>query len=107
LFSFKTLVLQNSDNFCSKKSDTIIIHKVDSTSIKNFVLNGIVEHQTDEMISFKKKYGVGFNYKNCVVNPISYKNISQNNQKVAKFLSKKFGNSWLNELPVLPFGIKK
>lgn len=57
------------------------------------------------MLLFKKKYGVGFHFEGCVV--VSYKKTAQKNQIIANYLSDKFGNSWLKELPVLPFGIKK
>ena len=59
------------------------------------------------MLLFKKKYGVGFQFETCVISPASYKITSQNNQNMADYLSGNFGNSWLNELPVLPIGIKK
>lgn len=92
---------------CVSKSDTIITILNDSISERNFILFGIVNHQTEEMINFKKKYGVGFKFETCVVDPTSYEITSQKNKKTAIYLTEKFDNSWLNELPVMPFGINK
>ena len=90
-----------------EQSDTPITFFSDSLKTNSFLLYGIVNHQTLEMVQFKEKYGVGFQFQTCVVSPASYKKTSQNNQNTAIYLSNKYGNSWVTELPVLPIGIKK
>ena len=107
-FSTNSIIPLNtpSNNF-SNQFDTINLFFNDSVKTKNFLLFGIVNHQTAEMLLFKKKYEVGFKYETCVFSPASYKSTSQNNQNMAIYLFNKYGDSWLNELPVLPIGIKK
>ena len=103
----KQSLIKSSSIACVSKSDTIITILNDAVSERNFILFGIVNHQTIEMLKFKKKYGVGFKFETCVVDPMSYKITSQKNKKTAIYLTEKFENTWLNELPVLPFGINK
>jgi hypothetical protein len=72
----------------------------------NFIMQGIDSSIPKEYIKFKEKYGIGLKKKNCVIDPISFKKTTKNNQMVFDFLNKKYGPEWHTELKTKPFGIK-
>lgn len=72
----------------------------------NFVINSIDSSIPREFIDFQNKYGVGLIKENCVIDPISFKKTRQNNQMIADYLDRKFGDSWRKELPAKPFGVQ-
>jgi hypothetical protein len=71
-----------------------------------FIIHGIVQNQSKSIEGFQKKFGVGFRFKTCVIDPISYQKAITNNKNIAKDLTQKYGNSWVKELPLIPLGIK-
>lgn len=72
----------------------------------NFIMHGIDNSIPPEYIEFKKKYGIGLIKENCVIDPISMKKARENNQRILKYLTNKYGEGWLKELKEKPFGIK-
>ncbi|WP_247653626.1 hypothetical protein [Flavobacterium sp. CS20] len=72
----------------------------------NFIMHGIDSSIPKEYVEFKEKYGIGLIKENCVIDPLSFKKATENNQMIFDFLNKKYGTDWLNELKTKPFGIK-
>ena len=72
----------------------------------NFVYNGINNKPID-FTRFTEEYGVGMISKNCVVDPLMMKYVTAHNQKVAAYLTAKFGVTWKDDLPATPFGLQK
>ncbi|MDX6748164.1 hypothetical protein SHK09_15305 [Polaribacter sp. PL03] len=72
----------------------------------NFIMHGIDNSIPIEYLEFKKKYGIGLIKENCVIDPISMKKARENNQRILKYLTDKYGENWLKELKSKPFGIK-
>jgi hypothetical protein len=71
-----------------------------------FIMHGIDNSIPDEYIAFQKKYGIGLKKENCVLDPLSFKRTIENNQIIANYLNNKYGNSWMLDLTVKPFGLK-
>ena len=82
------------------------IEKRISEGTLNFIMHGIDSSIPEEYVKFKKKYGIGLIKENCVIDPLSFKKATENNQMIFDFLNKKYGTDWLNELKAKPFGIK-
>ncbi|MEG1590713.1 FEKKY domain-containing protein [Chryseobacterium sp.] len=55
--------------------------------------------------SFKEKYGVNVLYENCVITPFMSEKAKKNNQEVAQYLNKKYGESWKKDLEIIPYGL--
>lgn len=72
----------------------------------NFIMHGIDSSIPKEYVEFKEKYGVGLTKENCVIDPLSFKKATENNQMIFDFLNKKYGTEWQSELKTKPFGIK-
>ena len=72
----------------------------------NFIMHGIDSSIPKEYVEFKEKYGVGLTKENCVIDPLSFKKATENNQMIFDFLNKKHGTEWQSELKTKPFGIK-
>lgn len=72
----------------------------------HFVMYGIDNSIPDEYIAFQKKYGIELVKENCVIDPLSFKKATENNQIIANYLYKKYGDDWLLDLGSKPFGIK-
>ncbi len=72
----------------------------------NFILHGIDHSIPEEYVEFKEKYGVGLTKENCVIDPLSFKKATENNQMISDYLNRKYGPEWLAELKSKPFGIK-
>lgn len=72
----------------------------------NFIIHGIDNTIPEGFTEFKEKYGIGVQKENCVVDPLSFKRATENNKMISDYLTKKYGEDWLNELPTKPFGIK-
>jgi len=70
--------------------------------ISYFVQFGIVakDHK-----NFERKYGVEVHYQNCVISKYLSEKAKENNQRVAKKLTQRFGNSWKKDLGFLPYGV--
>lgn len=92
-------------NFDHKPSEDQMEHLFTAGRL-NFIVHGLDAKITDEFIAFKNKFGVGIRKENCVVDPISFRNARENNRIIAEFLAKRQGNSWFNELPIKPIGLK-
>ena len=82
------------------------IEKRISTGNLNFINYGIDNSIPKEFFDFKEKYGIGLIKENCVIDPLSFKRVTENNILIADYLNKKYGEDWLKELPTKPFGIK-
>ncbi|WP_047419861.1 hypothetical protein [Cellulophaga sp. Hel_I_12] len=72
----------------------------------NFIIHGIDGSIPEEYLAFKEKYGIGLIKENCVIDPLSFKKVTENNQMIFDYLNKKYGTEWLTELKAKPFGIK-
>jgi hypothetical protein len=72
----------------------------------HFIMHGIDNSIPDEHIVFQKKYGISLKKENCVLDPLSFKRTTENNQIIANYLNKKYGDGWLLDLDVKPFGLK-
>ena len=69
-------------------------------------MHGIDGSIPKEYLAFKEKYGIGLIKENCLIDPISFKKVTENNQMIFDYLNKKYGTEWLTELKNKPFGIK-
>lgn len=108
LLFFFTFSICNSQNYkFEKKVNKDYLKSNDSvnTTLK-FVIFSIIHHQSEESLSFKEKYGVGFKFENDAIDPISYKKAKENNIDISNMLNEKFGNQWAKELPYLIPGLK-
>ena len=56
---------------------------------------------------FKKKYGIGNSNQGCVISGNIGSDATKNNQIIADYLDKKYGEVWREDLPFLPFGLKE
>jgi hypothetical protein len=74
--------------------------------ILNFIMHGIDSSMPKEYVEFKEKYGIGLVKENCVIDPLSFKKATENNQMIFDFLNRKYGYEWQTELKTKPFGIK-
>ena len=72
----------------------------------NFIVHGLDAKIPDEFVAFKNKFGVGIRKENCAIDPVSFKKVRDNNSIIAEYLSKKHGNTWINESPIKPIGLK-
>ena len=72
----------------------------------NFIIHGIDNSIPIEYVEFKEKYGIGLIKENCVIDPLSFKRATENNQMISDYLNKKYGKDWLKKLESKPFGIK-
>lgn len=70
--------------------------------LKYFLQFGIMSRTHD---SFKEKYGVHVVYENCVITPFMSEKAKKNNQEVAQYLTKKYGESWKKDLEITPYGL--
>jgi len=70
--------------------------------VKYFMQFGIMSRNHD---SFKEKYGVHVVYENCVITPFMSEKAKKNNQEVAQYLNKKYGESWKKDLELIPYGL--
>ena len=71
----------------------------------NFIFNGLNNSPAD-FSGFKEKYGIGIVTKNCVVDPITFKESIEHNIYLVNYLDQKFGEDWRKDLPAKPFGIR-
>lgn len=92
-------------NFNTNLTDEQIEKRISEGTL-NFIMHGIDRSISREYMIFKKKYGIGLIKKNCVIDPLSFKEASENNKIIFDYLNKKYGTEWLNELKEKPFGIK-
>ena len=72
----------------------------------NFIMHGIDSTIPEEYVDFKEKYGIGLIKENCVIDPLSFKKATENNQMIFDFLNKKYGTEWQTELKTKPFGLQ-
>ena len=90
----------------SNLTDEQRIEKQISEGTLNFIINGINSSIPEEYVKFKEKYGIGLIKENCVIDPLSFKKTTENNQIIFDYLNKKYGTEWQSELKTKPFGIK-
>jgi hypothetical protein len=57
-------------------------------------MHGIDSSIQEEYVRFKRKIW-NWTYKECVVDPLSFKK-RENNQMIFDYLNKKYGTDWLN-----------
>jgi len=72
----------------------------------NFIIHGIDSSIPKEYVDFKEKYGIGLIKENCVIDPLSFKKTTKNNQMISDYLTKIYGEDWQKDLQTKPFGIK-
>lgn len=76
--------------------------------VRDFIVFGLIDESNSEKIKlFKRKYHVGIKFQNCTVDPVSFKNARDNNNKVANYLTNHFGNEWKKEIPYALIGVVK
>ena len=72
----------------------------------NFIVHGIIDNVNQQnILDFKKKYGIGFVTKNCVVDPYRFKITRDRNTQIADFLRRTYGEIWKEDLTITPFGL--
>ena len=71
----------------------------------NFIFNGL-NNSPANFSGFKEKYGIGIVTKNCVVDPITFKESIEHNIYLVNYLNQKFGEEWRKDLPAQPFGVR-
>ncbi|MEH0154641.1 hypothetical protein V6R21_10920 [Limibacter armeniacum] len=86
-------------------SDKAIEQKIENNEL-DFIIHGLNNTIPQEYQRFKEKYGIGFTIKNCIIDPITLKETSKNNQTIFDYLNRKYGDEWQKDLPIKPFGIK-
>ncbi|MEL4309084.1 FEKKY domain-containing protein [Joostella sp. CR20] len=86
-------------------TDEQIKQRIESGTL-NFIMHGIDSSVPKEYLEFKEKYGIGLVKKNCMIDPLSFKNTIKNNQMIYEYMNRIYGTEWLNELTSKPFGIK-
>ncbi|UQD56197.1 hypothetical protein [Flavobacterium sp. K5-23] len=92
-------------NFDTNLTDQDIEKRISKGAL-NFIIHGIDNSIPKEFAQFKEKYGIGLIKENCVIDPLSFKRARENNQMISDYLNSKYGEDWLKELPMKPFGIK-
>ncbi|MHA7944610.1 FEKKY domain-containing protein [Formosa sp. 3Alg 14/1] len=92
-------------NLDTNLSDEQIEKRISEGNL-NFIIHGIDNSIPKAFLEFKEKYGIGLTKENCVIDPLSFKKATENNQMIADYLNKKYGVKWMNELPTKPFGVK-
>ncbi len=92
-------------NLDTNLTDEQIEQRIENGTL-NFIMHGINNSIPKEYLKFKEKYGIGLIKENCVIDPLSFKKTTENNQMIFDYLNKKYGENWLNELQTKPFGIK-
>lgn len=60
-------------------------------------------HNGFDTKDFEEKYGVRVIFSNCV--GTYFNDDALNNRTIAKFLTKKFGEGWKEEIPIMPVGL--
>lgn len=104
-FNFNNEIYSFPMNMDTDLTDEQIEQKISDGNL-NFIMHGIDNSIPIEHKDFKKKYGIGLIRENCVIDPLSFKKVTENNQMISDYLSKKYGGNWLKELSTKPFGIK-
>lgn len=106
LFTFFTL------NFAQKKEDLkpSSQKQITSENIESKIKSGEAKFISfgiaiQDFTKFQKKYKIGLETQGCVITPALSKIATENNTTLANYLTKKYGNSWRNDLPFLPFGL--
>ena len=94
-------------NFAQTKSSTKdnLKEKVENelkSGDAKFIAFGFAMPNSD---AFKKKYGVGLKSNGCVVSKPSSDIAKENNMIIAVYLTKKYGYTWIEDLPYVPFGL--
>lgn len=82
--------------------DEKVIEEKYTNNTLNFRLHGINNIIPKSFNTFKKTYGVGFVYENCLVDLRT----SKYNKAISEFLTEKYGDKWKIDLPTKPFGFK-
>jgi hypothetical protein len=72
----------------------------------HFITHGLDNSVPEEYVAFQEKYGISIKKENCVLDPITVKKTTENNQIIANYLTAKYGDSWLIDLSIKPFGVK-
>ena len=94
-----------SMNLETDLTDEQIEQRIENGTL-NFIMHGIDSSIPKEYVEFKENYGIGLIKENCVIDPLSFKKATENNQMIFDFLNKKYGTEWQAELKTKPFGIK-
>jgi len=71
----------------------------------NFIIPSFGTNHPEGLNSFKEKYGIGFSFEACMIDPFSSDRARKTNTKIAELLTKKFGEQWKQDLPIIPLGI--
>lgn len=96
-------------SFVANSDSKLTIEQIENRLAKgtlNFIMHGIDNAIPEDYLKFKEKYGIGVIKKNCVLDPLSFKKATENNQMIFDYLNQKYGTEWLIELNSKPFGIK-
>lgn len=70
-----------------------------------FIMHSIDSSIPEEYILFKEKYGIGLHKENCAIDPMSFQIATENNQLIAAYLDRIYGDTWQHELYNKSFGL--
>ena len=95
--------ITNKDNSEINSNDSIEKSEALKKPIATFIMFGIMSHNNKK---FTEKYNVDFKYENCVITGYLSKKAKKNNQRIAKILTEKYGDTWKKDLGFEPYGLE-
>lgn len=114
-FSKKSDEIKSAQHNYISKNDTVRINLSENIAtpenIENLVKTGSAKFITfgiamQDFKKFRDKYGVDLKSNGCVITGNSGSIAALNNQYLAKYLTEKYGDTWKQDLPFLPFGLE-
>lgn len=96
------IVEEKSFEIQSQFSEELVLNQLENGTA-NFINFGLGIQDFSE---FKKKYGIGNYNQGCVISGNIGSDATKNNQLIANYLDKKYGESWRKDVPFLPYGLK-
>ena len=96
------IIEEKSLEIQSQFSEELVLNQLENGTA-NFINFGLGMHDFSQ---FKKKYGIGSHNLGCVISGNIGSDATKNNQLIANYLDKKYGESWRKDVPFLPYGLK-
>lgn len=94
-------LLRNTQKLSSEQIEQLI-----AEGQVHFITHGLDNAIPAEYNAFQEKYGISIKRENCVLDPITVQKTTENNQIIANYLTAKYGENWLTDLSIKPFGVK-